>query len=66
MILQTTLPYDVSAPRPLPGISPLGEAPWLMVDEAYNAQMAERLRLMSEHRTDVIATDGPNLSRLTG
>lgn len=60
MILQTTLPYDVSAPRPLPGISPLGEAPWLLVDEAYNAQMAERLRLMSEHRTDVIATDAPN------
>ncbi|OSQ50796.1 heme-dependent oxidative N-demethylase family protein [Marivita geojedonensis] len=60
MILQRSLPYDVSAPRMLPGVSPLGDAPWFLVDDAYGAQMAERLRLMSEHRADVIATAQPD------
>ncbi|WP_439122696.1 heme-dependent oxidative N-demethylase family protein [Marivita sp.] len=60
MILQTSLPYDVLTPRPLPGVAPLGNDPWFLVDEAYTAQMAERLRLMSEQRPDVIATDAPS------
>lgn len=60
MILQTTLPYDIHAPRPLPGIQPLGDAPWFLLDEAYAPQMAERLRLIGTHRDDVIAQDQPN------
>ena len=67
MILQHTLPYDVMTPRPLPGIAPLGDAPWFLVDEAYAAQMTERQRLMASRRDDVIATDDPdpaNLSRM--
>src|SRR6056297_862334 len=58
-ILQQRLPYDVEAKRPLPGIAPLDMAEWLLVDEAFSAQMAERARLLSEWRDDVLAvTDG--------
>ncbi|MDQ2095174.1 heme-dependent oxidative N-demethylase family protein [Rhodalgimonas zhirmunskyi] len=57
MILQTTLPYDIHAPRPLPGIAPLDEADWIRVDEAFGAQMAERERLIAERRDAVIALD---------
>lgn len=67
MILQRTLPYDVMTPRPLPGIAPLGDDPWLLVDDAHAAQMTERLRLMASRRDDVIATADPdpgNLSKM--
>ncbi len=57
MILQRTIPYDVSAARPLPGIAPLAPDDWLCVDEGFAAQMAERERLISEHRAAVIALD---------
>lgn len=57
MILQTSLPYDVHALRPLPGIAPLDPADWLLVDEVHAAQMAERERLMTERREEVIALD---------
>jgi len=60
MILQTSLPYDVLSPRPLPGIAPLGDDPWFLVDDAYAAQMAERASLMAIRRDDVIATDSPD------
>lgn len=60
MILQTRLPYDVHAARPLPGVAPLGDDPWFLVDEAYAAQMAERCRLLRDHRDDVVATDNPD------
>ncbi|MCR9108722.1 DUF3445 domain-containing protein [Marivita sp. XM-24bin2] len=60
MILQTTLPYNVLKPRSLPGGAPLGEEPWFLVDEAYSGQMAERARLLSERRDEVIATDQPD------
>ncbi len=53
-ILQARVPYDVTARR-LPGIAPLAEADWLMVDEAYAAQMAERARLLAERRREVLA-----------
>jgi hypothetical protein len=57
--LQQSLPYDVEAKRPLPGIAPLDMAEWLLVDEAFSAQMAERARLLSERRDAVLAlTDG--------
>ena len=66
-ILQQRLPYDVEAKRALPGIAPLDMAEWLLVDEAFSAQMAERARLLSERRDDVLAvTDGagPAMSEL--
>ncbi len=47
-ILQHSIPYDVFSPRPLPGIQPLNMTDWLIVDEAYAAQMAERERLVKE------------------
>ena len=65
MILQKHLPYDVMTPRPLPGISPLGDDPWFLVDDAYAAQMTERLRLMAARRDDVIATANPNSDTLS-
>lgn len=55
MILQDRIPYDVTAPRPLPGIAPLDPSDWLIVDEAYAGQMAERRRLLSDRRDDVLA-----------
>ncbi|KPP84530.1 MAG: Protein of unknown function (DUF3445) [Rhodobacteraceae bacterium HLUCCO07] len=57
MILQRTIPYDVNAPRPLPGIAPLEPRDWLRVDEAFAEQMVERERLISGHRAAVIALD---------
>ena len=56
-ILQRGLPYDASAPRPLPGVQPLDPAAWLCVDEAYGAQMAERDRLLAARPGDVLALD---------
>ena len=60
MILQTRLPYDIHAARPLPGVAPLGDEPWFLVDEAYAAQMAERCRLLRDRREDVVASDAPD------
>jgi len=54
-ILQNALPFDVDAMRPLPGIAPLDPAAWLHVDDAFAAQMAERARLLSGARDDVVA-----------
>ncbi|PCH66682.1 MAG: hypothetical protein COC12_12645 [Rhodobacteraceae bacterium] len=56
-ILQTSLPYDPMAPRALPGISALKTEDWLTHDEAYDAQMGERDRLLRDHRPDVLAMD---------
>lgn len=57
-IVQNSLPYDITKPRPLPGIAPLDPADWLIVDEAYAAQMAEREGLIKDQRDAVIAMDG--------
>ena len=46
-ILQSDIPHDVTAPKPLPGIAPLEMAEWLQFDEAFAAQMAERERLLA-------------------
>lgn len=56
-IVQNSVPYDITKPRPLPGIAPLDPANWLIVDEAYAAQMAERERLIKDRRDAVIAMD---------
>ncbi|MEQ8876954.1 MAG: DUF3445 domain-containing protein [Phycisphaerales bacterium] len=57
-ILQTRTPHDVTAPKPLPGVAPLEMAEWLLVDEAFAAQMAERERLLRERREEVLAVTG--------
>ena len=57
MILQRSIPYDPLTPMPLPGISPLNEAEWIVVDDAYGGQMEERARLIREARDTVIAMD---------
>ena len=54
-ILQTQLPYDLVAQRPLPGIAPLDLADWIHVDEAFAAQMQARQTLIAKARDKVIA-----------
>ncbi|MBT8155395.1 DUF3445 domain-containing protein [Epibacterium ulvae] len=54
MILQTTLPYDPFAPKPLPRIAPLDPADWLMRDECAAAQIGLRRQLMAEHGDKVV------------
>lgn len=57
MILQTALPYDIGTMRRLPGIAPLDPRDWLLTDEVFAAQMAERERLLEERRAEVLALD---------
>jgi hypothetical protein len=66
-ILQQSLPREMAERRPLPGIAPLDPATWLRVDEAFAAQMAERARLLTGQREDVIAVTegaGPAMDEL--
>lgn len=58
-IFQNSIPYDHTRPLPLPGIRPLGDAPWITRDEAHDGQMAERDRLIATQRDKVIAMDAP-------
>ena len=53
-ILQKSLPYDVSVKRPLPAIQPLWRPEWLQIDDAYDQQIAERERLLSGQRSEVL------------
>ncbi len=53
-IFQRSIPHDIT-PRALPGIGPLDEADWLQADEAFAGQMAERERLLSVRRDEVLA-----------
>ena len=60
MILQRSLPHTPwSDPRlsRLPGTQPLDFKDWLVVDDAYSAQMAERDRLIAEQPAAVCALD---------
>ncbi len=57
VILQTRLSYDPTRPTTLPGIAPMMPADWIIVDDAFAAQMAERARLLSESRDKVLAID---------
>lgn len=50
------MPYD-PVKRALPGIQPLGDDPWLIFDEAFADQMAERDRLLREKRGAVLVLD---------
>ena len=56
-VLQTSLPYDALTSKPLPGIAPLAEADWLIVDEAYARQMAERDKLIAGVPEAVLAIE---------
>lgn len=57
VILQKSIPYDPLAERPLPGIQPLAIEDWLLRDDAFAEQMAERERLLAERRSEVLALD---------
>lgn len=64
MILQRALPYSPwsdPAHTRLPGMQPMDMADWLIVDEAYGAQMAERDRLIADLPEKVHALDGAAL-----
>ena len=54
-ICQKDLPEEMHVMRALPGIQPLEMSDWLRVDDAYGAQMCERIRLMGAQRDDVRA-----------
>lgn len=56
-ILQTSIPYNPLAPRPLPGIQPLPAEDWLRFDDGFAAQLGERERLLRDHRDAVLAMD---------
>lgn len=56
-ILQQAIPYDVTAPKPLPGVAPLGGESWLHLDEAYRGQLARKAALLATRRADVLALD---------
>ncbi len=56
-ILQHALPYDITAPRSLPGIQPMQLEDWLTTDDAFAGQMAARDHLLSKARNDVLAMD---------
>ncbi len=53
-VLQQSLPYDVLAPRALPGIAALQPVDWLIADEAFAGQMALRDHLLRSARGEVL------------
>lgn len=53
-ILQHSVPYDVFTPLALPGVQPLAPDDWVLVDEAYGAQMLRRADLIATQRDTVI------------
>ena len=57
MILQETLPFDLGTSRPLPNIAPMRMEDWLLADECYAAQGAERARLLRTRREAVLQLD---------
>ena len=56
-ILQSRLPELPPGFGRLPGTAPLEMARWLMVDDAYGPQMAERERLLESRRAEVVALE---------
>lgn len=59
-ILQAFLPHtpwDDPALSRMPGLTPV-TGHWIVVDDAYASQMAERTRLLREYRDDVVRTCG--------
>ncbi len=56
-IFQNRIPFDLS-PRALPGVRPLGQDDWTLVDEAYADQIAYRSHLLDTKRDVVCALRG--------
>lgn len=56
-ILQKTIPYNPLEERKLPGIQPLTPDGWLVADDAFAGQMAEREALLKERKADVLQLD---------
>lgn len=56
-VLQTSLPYDIWAPKALPGVAPLDQDDWLIRDEAFAGQMATRDHLLQTRRDQVLQMD---------
>ena len=52
-IFQKSIPYDWQKVRKLPGVMPLNSREWIIFDDAYNDQMAEREDLLQNNK-DVI------------
>ncbi len=61
-ILQRTIPYEVTFGAKLPGISPLARDGWVIRDDAFAAQMAERDRLIRDIPQRVHADAGASVS----
>lgn len=53
-VLHKALPPDQIGDPRLPGTRPCPPHDWLRVDEAYAAQMAQRIKLLREDRADVL------------
>ena len=49
------LPYEAGPFRMALGVTALREADWIEIDDAALAQIAERRRLLAEHRSEVLA-----------
>ena len=56
-ILQDSLPYALNPKRPLPAVAPLDPKNLIIIDSAYALQMAERERLIEDHKKDVMRLD---------
>lgn len=57
MILQKSIPYDPTKPRPLPGVAPFSMRDWLVVDDSFTEQMALRRELFVKMREKVFFLD---------
>ena len=56
VIFQNSIPYDWQKVKKLPGVMPLNPYEWIIFDDAYNDQMAERENLL-ENNNEVIVLD---------
>ena len=63
VILQKSIPFDVSSEKPLPWDITIDPDQWLMIDDAYAAQMAQRQELITTKRDQVIGIDPAALLR---
>ena len=54
VILQNSIPYDWQKVTKLPGVMPLSPQEWIIFDDAYKDQMAER-EILLKNNSDVIA-----------
>lgn len=55
MILQHSLSYDPTVATRLPGTKPLDPTDWIIVDDAFSAQMDARAQLLADQRDAVLA-----------